>query len=101
MLLDLDKFVSVIEGHAVDVVLGGVTDEGCSLARVGVDDARRGNGFGEVEYCSNLGLRSTVESESESGHESKDVRVGVGLDSCAEETDSCQFRKNSRKGEQH
>jgi len=80
MLLDLDQFVSVIESHTVNVVLGGVADERSGFARVGVNDARGGNRSGQVEYCSNFWLGSTVEAEAESGHESKDVRVGVGLD---------------------
>jgi hypothetical protein len=81
VLLDLDEFVTVVERHTIDVVLGGVTNERGGLAGVRVDDSGGRNLSREVQNGCDFGLRRAVESEPECRHKSKNVWVRVRLDS--------------------
>ena len=76
--LDLVQLVAVVKGHLLDVFLGGVAEVALSLARLGIDDARRVDARAQDKL--DLRLAGTVKARSKGSQQANDHRVRVALD---------------------
>lgn len=77
--LDLVQFVGVVEGHHLDALVGGVSNERNGFARVGKYDAG-GVNPSNLEDVGNFVDRRAVETGTHSSKEANDVGVRVAFD---------------------
>ena len=77
-LLDLVKFICIVESHLFDSLAGSVAHIGVGFAWLSVDNVRRINTH--LQDHINFGLRGTVETGAKLRQETEDLRVRVALD---------------------